>query len=257
LNGIGSTPKLYRNIGGNFTDVTTLAGLSGINSVNESFSAFSFDYNSDGFQDIMFVKNEPSGFMRLFKNNCGNNFTEVTSDLNIPQGINFITSSTTGDANIQISDYDEDGDLDLVFARVLNTNERRISVLINDGATFNSIDDIVTGFGSTVDPIIVMFDYDNNFNDDILVIRKSALNGTDQIDLYENNNSGGFSILTSTGLTNSSNIGFANLWDFNRDGFSDHPRYWQTNIANIWKYSGEKFESDFGAQVIIATGWRI
>lgn len=41
------------------------------------------------------------------------------------------------------------------------------------------------------------------------------------------------------------------LNDFNRDGFSDHPRYWQTNIANIWKYSGEKFESDFGAQVII------
>ncbi len=221
LNGISSTPKLYRNIGGNFTDVTTLAGLSGINSVDESFSAFSFDYNSDGFQDIMFVKNEPSGFMRLFKNNCGNNFTEVTSELNIPQGINFITSSTTGDANIQISDYDEDSDLDLVFARVLNTNERRISVLINSGATLNTIDDIVTGFGSTVDPIIVMFDYDNNFNDDILVIRKTAENGTDQVDLYENNNVGGFSILPGTGLTNSSNVGFANLWDYNRDGFVD------------------------------------
>ena len=94
-------------------------------------------------------------------------------------------------------------------------------VLKNDGASFSTFDDIVTGFGATVDPVIIMFDYDNNFTDDILVIRKSADNGTDQIDLYENNNTGGFTVLTGIGFTNSSNIGFANLWDYNRDGFLD------------------------------------
>lgn len=221
LNSISGSPKLYRNLGGTFADVTNVAGLSGINSVDASFTAISFDYNSDGFQDILFAKNEPSGFMRLFKNNCGNNFTEVTTDLSLPQGINFIVSDVSGDPNIQISDYDKDGDLDLVFARILATNERKITALRNDGSSFNTFDDVVTGFGSTVDPVIVMFDFDNNFADDLLVIRKTSNSGTDQIDLYENNTTGGFSILPGTGFTNSSNIGFANVWDYNNDGLLD------------------------------------
>ncbi|MEI6313073.1 MAG: TonB-dependent receptor [Bacteroidota bacterium] len=40
------------------------------------------------------------------------------------------------------------------------------------------------------------------------------------------------------------------LNDFNKDGFADHPRYWQVNLSNQWKYQGEKFEADFGAQYI-------
>ena len=41
------------------------------------------------------------------------------------------------------------------------------------------------------------------------------------------------------------------LNDFNKDNFSDHPRYWQGNVANIWKYNSEKMESEFGIQYII------
>lgn len=40
------------------------------------------------------------------------------------------------------------------------------------------------------------------------------------------------------------------LNDFNKDGFTDHPRYWQGNIANQWKYTSDKFEAEFGAQLI-------
>ena len=42
------------------------------------------------------------------------------------------------------------------------------------------------------------------------------------------------------------------LNDFNKDGFADHPRYWQGNISNKWKYDNRKnFETEFGANMVI------
>lgn len=42
------------------------------------------------------------------------------------------------------------------------------------------------------------------------------------------------------------------LNDFNKDGFADHPIYWQGNVSNRWKYDNKKnFEAEFGANVIV------
>ncbi len=212
--------KLFKNVSGKFYESTVAAGLPVITAFDESFAAFSFDYNADGFQDICFVQN--GFFLRLFRNNCGNTFSETTVGLGIPQGIQMINSPANGDPIIQISDIERDGDLDLVFTRIAAlTNDRIVSALINDGNQFTVLTDLITGFGNSANPILSIGDFDNNGADDILIIKRTNETAADEIFLYENNLSGGFSFSGASTFPLCSNIGFANLTDLNNDGLLD------------------------------------
>ncbi len=220
LNNQQKQVKLFKNVSGKFFESTTAAGLPTITALDESFSAFSFDYNSDGFQDICMVQN--GLFFRLFRNNCGNTFTETTLNLGIPQGIQFILSPANRDPIIQISDIERDGDLDLVFTRISGSiNERIVCALINDGNQFSVISNLITGFGNSANPILSMGDFDNNGADDILLIKQTSELAADEIFLYENNLVGGFSIAGTSTFPLCSSIGFANLTDLNNDGLLD------------------------------------
>ncbi len=128
INGLGDAPnRLYRNDGNwHFTEVTQKAGVT--QSAHNGFVAFFFDYNNDGWPDLMTVSLAPwpavveglkAGYAprsareihpdstRLFRNNRNGTFTDVTfeSKLYFPMG-------TMGAG---VADLDNDGFLDIYF----------------------------------------------------------------------------------------------------------------------------------------------
>jgi hypothetical protein len=103
------TVALYRNDGvGGFTDVTAKLGLD--------FNGYGFgfavgDIDNDGWQDIYITA---LGENRLFKNNAGDSFTDVTREYHVAGEKN---GYSVGAA---FFDADNDGDLDLYVANYIN-----------------------------------------------------------------------------------------------------------------------------------------
>jgi hypothetical protein len=129
-NGLSGNIELYRNSNGVFTNANPSANFPEITTSglgNEG--VVSFDYNNDGFQDILIVSSGPTGSMRLLKNNCGVNFTEVTTPANLPTSLFLVAQYITNDPIILITDFDKDKDNDIVFCRKNTSNEYEISIL--------------------------------------------------------------------------------------------------------------------------------
>ncbi|MBC7381468.1 MAG: VCBS repeat-containing protein [Bacteroidia bacterium] len=211
--------KLYRNTNGFFTDITNIALLPVING-SEGTGVLSFDYNNDGFQDLLISRAGLGGFMRLFKNNCGSNFTEVSSISGMPSRINIISNTYTADPIILISDYNKNNTNDILFGMTLANGNHVIALLKNLGGVFSIDSDLITGFSAT--PYFALIDYNNDLSEDILVITNANINTNATISLYDNNGSGIYSVITTTtGLINSSPVGFATIWDWNHDGYMD------------------------------------
>ncbi len=103
--GEGSRNALYKNLGnGAFRDVTSEAGLDGLNSRENgvSMGAVWGDYDNDGYEDLFLYK---WGKPELFHNDNGKSFTRVSEQAGLPKWVN---------ANTAIwFDYDRDGKLDL------------------------------------------------------------------------------------------------------------------------------------------------
>jgi hypothetical protein len=212
--------ELYRNLKGVFSNVSSFVGLPAIpGSGNGNEGVTSFDFNNDGFQDLLIASSGASGYIRLFQNNCGASFTEVTSTVNLPNSPNIVAQYLTNDPIILIADYDKDKDNDIIFCRN-SGGEFFISALKNNGGTFASPANLLTSLGATTIPYIALFDFDNDRDEDLLVIKNTSINAACQIDLYENG-SGIYSLTSTSGLTNSSPVGFANIIDYNNDGYLD------------------------------------
>lgn len=212
--------ELYRNLNGVFSNVSSFVGLPAIpGSGNGNEGVTSFDFNNDGFQDLLIASSGPSGYIRLFQNNCGASFTEVTSTVNLPTSPNIVAQYLTNDPIILVADYDKDKDNDIIFCRN-SGGEFFISALKNNGGTFASPANLLTSLGATTIPYIALFDFDNDRDEDLLVIKNTSINAACQIDLYENG-AGIYSLISTTGLINSSPVGFANIIDYNNDGYLD------------------------------------
>jgi gliding motility-associated-like protein len=221
---LSSSLKLYRNLNGVFTDVTAFVGLPNIvGSGNGNEGVVSFDYNNDGLQDLLFTRSGAGGYIRLFRNNCGTSFTEVTTATSLPSSAHIAAQNQTNDPIILIMDYDKDKDNDIIFAGFgVITGEYSVNVFRNNAGIFSAPTPFLSGFGATTIPNIAIIDYDLDLDEDLLVIKNSNINIAAQIDLYENNGSGFFSVVSSfTGLTNSSPLAFANIVDLNHDGYMD------------------------------------
>jgi hypothetical protein len=102
----------YENNGnGTFTKVTTgVLVTSGGNSTGASWG----DYDNDGFMDL-FVTNYGGQNNFLFRNNGDRTFTQITTGAIVNDGGASVGSSW--------SDYDNDGDLDLIVSNDNNQNE--------------------------------------------------------------------------------------------------------------------------------------
>ncbi|MDE2292122.1 MAG: VCBS repeat-containing protein, partial [Elusimicrobia bacterium] len=103
---VGSRPALFHNNGdGTFTDVTARSGLSGMNRVTGSGRALFFDWDNDGYPDLIVTY----GCSKAYHNNGDGTFTDVT-----------VQAGLAGDCNVSYAsnaiDVDGDGYLDYVKA---------------------------------------------------------------------------------------------------------------------------------------------
>lgn len=116
---------LMQNTGnGRFERVKKTGDLLNIEELRVNDAEF-FDFDNDGFTDLLIAGETAEGEKRLllFHNDGEDGFSN-SSDL-IPQGI-------TGCNKIAVFDYNEDGDLDIAVAR-----DGGISLLRNDGGNLN------------------------------------------------------------------------------------------------------------------------
>jgi len=123
INGLNNGPnRLYHNDGNwRFTDVTRKAGVA--QPPHNGFVAFFFDYNNDGWPDLLTtslapwdvvaeaLKHAPKGLhpdaSRLFRNNGNGTFTDVTNEAKL-----YYPMGTMGAG---VADLDNDGHVDIYF----------------------------------------------------------------------------------------------------------------------------------------------
>ena len=105
--GEGSQNHLFHNLhNGKFEDVAAKLGVADVNQVGTgvSMGAVWGDYDNDGYDDLLVFK---WGRPRLFHNDAGHGFTDVTDRAKLPPWVNANAATWV--------DYDGDGKLDLLI----------------------------------------------------------------------------------------------------------------------------------------------
>ncbi|ARV09251.1 hypothetical protein BTO05_06185 [Winogradskyella sp. PC-19] len=129
--------QLYKNNGDNtFTDVTTSSGIEAPMGSNlASYTALPFDFNSDGFIDLIST-HHLNAANDLFINNAGMTFSNQASTY----GVN----TSSGETGITIGDYNNDGFFD-VFVTGVDGN----ALYTNDGDNTFTENSAILGLGNT------------------------------------------------------------------------------------------------------------
>jgi gliding motility-associated-like protein len=218
--------KLYRNQGNGifvqnplFNIESYLEIFQGINTVGWMKT---FDFNNDGYPDIVCQQEDT---LRFLQNDSGSGiFIDKTSCF----GINGVLISKSEFAKneldldpIYLSDIDNDNDIDLVFGRINAANNKSIWMLeneLNDSLKFNSLIEIIPNFSSTYNPLVITFDYDRDFDEDLLAINQFGwAYAVYPLKLYRNDGN-----LNFTDVTLSSNIGSSSWWGFAKSSDIDN-----------------------------------
>jgi hypothetical protein len=189
--------KLLRNDGGGvFVDVTS----GPLGDTGEGRAACWGDYNNDGNLDL-YLTNSSGQANRLFRNDGGGTFTDVTTG----------AAGDTGDGESAAwGDYNGDGYIDLYVV-----NNGSANVLLDNTAglffdvTSGPLGDTGSGYG------MAWGDYDNDGDPDIYL----ANNGANK--LFRNDGSGIFTDVTASPLDNGDD-GRGTAWaDYGNDGDLD------------------------------------
>jgi hypothetical protein len=227
VGGIEATdPKLYRNDGGSFTDVTT---ASGVVMTADTYSASFGDVNGDDWLDL-FVSHwgtSPQGTGHIWLNDGDGTFT------NADAAVGYTGFPPPGGDNTfayNLADLDSDGDLDFVCASDFLTSH----VYRNDGGTFANI----TNAGVIIDDNgmgCATGDYDNDGDIDWFV--SSIYNFPFKVGnrLYRNNGSGVFTDATSTAAVDNGSWAWGStMQDFDNDGWLDiyHVNGWRNGFSS-------------------------
>ncbi len=160
----GLSPRLFKNNGdGAFKDVTQTAQL--LDASNKGLGVLVFDYNSDGWPDILLANDTQPN--RLWENNKNGTFKEV----GVMAGVAFSEDGVArGAMGIDAGDYDQSGHLSVVIG---NFSNQMIALYHNEGNGF-FIDEAPT---SAVGPASLLtlafgcffFDFDLDGHSDIYV----------------------------------------------------------------------------------------
>jgi hypothetical protein len=191
----GAPNILFRNDGGKFTDVTKEAGVA---EPIESFGTYFFDYDNDGYLDLLVagyyvdtLDDIPAFHLglpnkaevpRLYHNNGNGSFTDVTKQV----GLNRVILSM----GLGFGDLDNDGFLDCYFGTGTPDYEALLPnrMFRNNGG--KSFQDVTTsgGFGQLQKGHAISFaDFNRDGNEDIFEVLGGALPGDSYVDtLLEN-----------------------------------------------------------------------
>ena len=266
----GAQNRLYRNNGDlTFTDVAAEAGLArGNDEANASADSLWFDYNEDGYPDLLVVR---FGTNQLFENSGDGTFKEVTEKAGLSGYSNSITAVAF--------DYDRDRDLDLFVGSYFSpvnlfkpetpnffpesfetaSNGGGVTIYRNNGdSTFSDVT-LKLGFGIakgwTLD--LGHADADNDGDEDLYI---ACDFGTDFF--FENNGNGTFTNRTQTAIGIDTKKGMNVDWaDYNGDGLLD---IYVTNITDdymregnfLWHNNGKLSFSDVSRETdTFNTGW--
>jgi subtilisin family serine protease/PKD repeat protein len=183
----GDNNLLFLNNGdGTFSDISDSSGISS----TAAHNSIAFDYNNDGFVDILCTrvihyKEDISPY--ILQNNGDNTFTKISKETGLPENINMLSGTLAS------FDYDNDGDQDLLISSVYSTN--RLGLFRNNGdGTFT---DIIEGSGivsSYAADGVAAGDYNNDGHIDLFLTGFYSRVPLDSYStLYKNNGNGTFS----------------------------------------------------------------
>lgn len=218
-------PRLYRNDGGKFSDVTEKAGALNAKFTGFGVSAVAGDYDNDGKPDLFILR--AGGASALYHNDGEGRFSDVTRASGIPRYPFFSISTAFLDA-------DHDGDLDILiagFADLSKTTDKSGAIGIPDGfagapnmllrndgnGKFSDVTAAAKVGNSNHAVMIVPTDYDNRRDVDLLIVNYGAA-----ADLFSNQRDGSFrSVGREVGLDAQGHGTSAAAGDVNKDGYTD------------------------------------
>lgn len=265
----GYKAHLYHNNGDlTFTDIAQRAGVADVNDKsNASTSAMAFDYDGDGWQDLLVAR---FGTPILFKNKGDGTFVDVTKKAGLKHHMNTIHSIAF--------DYNKDGHIDIYLGNYypdvdmfnLKSNEvlhdswenarnggKNVFYQNNGDGTFTARTEQL-GLGDTGWTVALGHsDLDNDGWQDIYVANDY---GPDKV--FRNTGKGGFEDITDEAIGVDGKHGMsAEIGDFNNDGFFD---IYVTNITEEWAYecnmlwqnNGDGTFTDVATELNVCdTGW--
>ena len=126
--------KLYHNVKGTFTDVTTTSGVSSLGYT--ATSGVWGDYDNDGCMDLLLFAETPARGEALMKGDCKGKFTDVTKASGITDKTSFLCQSkATNDKSPTAAaawfDLDNDGYLDIYLANALCSDSGKESYYVD------------------------------------------------------------------------------------------------------------------------------
>ena len=180
------------------------------------------DYDNDGYLDIAIIGTTTAvadsldlkkNVARIFHNNGDGTFTEDTAAHLMPVCI----------GTIAWGDYDNDGNLDLLYGGVDTLNNQVTKLYHNDGngkfTTFT--ENTSSTFHSSSYGCVTWGDYNNDGFLDILVSGVDLGSALAVAKLYQNNKNGTFTEVTSAVLQGVNGLSKVSFGDYDNDGFKD------------------------------------
>jgi len=148
---------------GKFEDVTISSGV--FVPPHPAFQPVFYDYNQDGWEDLLLIVDKYPWQNHLFKNNGDGTFTDVSEQT----GMSIVIDAMSG----TVGDYNQNGHWDVV---ITNTPPNGIYLMQNDGTGYyhnvaadNGLEISYTGWGA------LWLDYDNNTWEDLFVTETSSI----------------------------------------------------------------------------------